>query len=483
MSGKLIFEKSVEGLSAANLPAADVPEINLQGNIPNELINDTLPNLPEVSERILTKHVTELARKMMSVDENFYPLGSCTMKYNPKINEWASGLDGFVNLHPYQDEDDVQGALELMYRLRKFLEEVSGLSEVSLTPAAGAHGELTSIMVVRRYFEDRGEDRPKVLIPDTAHGTNPASCALCGKHVVVVKSTAEGLVDIRDLKDKVDESVSAFMITNPNTLGLFEKNILKIADILHDHGAQLYLDGANLNAFIGRVKPADFGVDVMHFNLHKTFSTPHGCGGPGAGPIAVAEHLRGYLPIPQIEHDKESDKYFIDYNRPKSIGRVRTFYGQFLVCVRAYAYIRSLGSEGLREVSELAVLSANYLANKLKTHYTLPYSLPCMHEFVLSADRQKQRGVRALDIAKRLIDYGIHPPTMYFPLVVPECIMVEPTETEPLEVLDYFIESMYKIANEVVSQPDILHNAPHKSAVKRVDEVHAARYPDLRYRF
>ncbi len=478
---KLIFEQSVEGSSAVRFPECDVPQIDVAECIASELVADKPTELAEISEIQLTRHFTHLGNKMMSVDANFYPLGSCTMKYNPKLNEWAAGLEGFCSIHPYQHVDDVQGALELMYQLRKYLEEIAGLSEVCLSPAAGAHGEFTAVKVIRAYYEDKGDKRDRILIPDSAHGTNPASCALCGMHTSVVKSTEEGLVDLNDLSAKVNKQTAALMITNPNTLGLFERNIVEIARILHDNGAQLYLDGANMNAIIGRVRPGDFGVDVMHYNLHKTFGTPHGCGGPGAGPIAVAEHLRAYLPVPQVEKS-ENGRYLLDYERRKTIGQVRSFYGQFSVLVRAYAYIRSLGAEGLAEVSEKAVLSANYLAKCLQTHYTLPYALPCMHEFVISADRQKARGVRALDIAKRLLDYGIHPPTMYFPLIVPECIMIEPTETETLETLDYFIEAMQKIANEALSEPDLLHKAPWTMPVRRVDEVRAARELDLRWK-
>ncbi len=477
---ELLFEKSVDGQTAVKLPESDVPETAVGGSVPAELLAEQSPPLPELCEREVARHFTKLAQRMMSVDGNFYPLGSCTMKYNPKINEWAAGLEGFASLHPYQSPEDLQGAMELMYRLRKFLEEISGLAEVSLHPAAGAQGEMTSIMVVRAYYKDRKDDRDRVLIPDSAHGTNPASCALCGEHVTVIKSTAEGLVDLKDLAEKVDEKTAAMMITNPNTLGLFDKNIAEIAKILHDHGAQLYLDGANMNAIVGQARPGDFGVDIMHFNLHKTFSTPHGCGGPGAGPIAVAKHLSPYLPVPQVE--LVNGKYIWDTERPKTIGKIRTFYGQFGILVRAYTYIRSLGPQGLKNVSDKAVLAANYLAKKLQTHYSLPYALPCMHEFVISADRQKARGVRALDIAKRLIDYGVHPPTMYFPMIVPECIMVEPTETETKATLDSFVEVLRKIADEVISQPDLLHHAPWTTPVRRVDEVKAAREPDLRWK-
>jgi len=477
---QLVFEKSIEDQSAVNLPDIDVPQTPAREAIPKELLADEPPPLPELSEREITRHFTQLAQRMMSVDANFYPLGSCTMKYNPKINEWAANLEGFASLHPYQPEDDLQGAMELLYHLRKFLEEIAGLPEVCLQPAAGAQGEMTSIKIIHAYFKDRNDPRDHILIPDSAHGTNPASCALCGQQVTVVKSTPQGLVDMKDLAEKVNEKAAALMITNPNTLGLFDKNIVQITRILHDHGAQLYLDGANMNAIVGQVRPGDFGVDVMHFNLHKTFSTPHGCGGPGAGPIAVAEHLAPYLPIPQV--NLADGKFFWDFNRPKSIGKVRTFYGQFAVLVRAYTYIRSLGPQGLKNISDKAVLAANYLAKELQTHYTLPYPLPCTHEFVISADRQKAKGVRALDIAKRLIDFGIHPPTMYFPAIVPECIMIEPTETETLATLNYFVEVMKKIADEATTEPDMVQHAPCTTPVRRVDEVKAAREPNLRWK-
>jgi glycine dehydrogenase subunit 2 len=477
---KVLFEKSVAGESAVRLPECDVPQTRIESAIPAALLADKAPELPELGEREVTRHFTLLSKRMMSVDANFYPLGSCTMKYNPKINEWASGLDGFTSLHPYQDEADVQGALEIMYNLRKYLEEISGLAEVSLHPAAGAHGELTSMMVVRAYYRSRGEDRSEVLIPDTAHGTNPASCALCGETVTVVKSTPEGLVDLDDLKAKVSGKTAALMITNPNTLGLFEKNIVEIARIMHNSGAQLYIDGANMNAIMGQVRPGDFGADIMHFNLHKTFSTPHGCGGPGSGPIAVAEHLKPFLPVPQV--DFVNGKYVWDFKRPKSIGKVRTFAGQFGVMVRAYTYIRALGAQGVKEASDKAVLAANYLAKKLMDTYQLPYALPCKHEFVLSADRQKEKGIRALDIAKRLIDHDIHPSTIYFPMIVSECMMVEPTETETLETLDRFVAVMKAIDREVTSDPEAVHGAPWSTPVRRVDEVKAARQPDLHWK-
>ena len=479
---KLLFEQSVEGQSGVNLPQCDVPEASVSEAIPSALLAATPVRLPEMCEREVTRHFTRLSERMMSVDANFYPLGSCTMKYNPKINEWAADLPGFTAGHPYQDVQDIQGSMELMYRLRQLLEEIAGLSEVSLHPAAGAHGELTAMMVVRAYFRDRGENRDEVLIPDTAHGTNPASCALCGERVTIVKSTPEGLVDLDDLAAKITDNTAAMMITNPNTLGLFDKSIKKIADILHQRGAQLYLDGANMNAIMGQVRPGDCGVDVMHYNLHKTFSTPHGCGGPGAGPIAVAEHLAPFLPAPQV--DFVDGKYVWDFNRPKSIGKVRTFYGQFGVMVRAYTYNRALGHSGIKNVSDKAVLAANYLGKKLEPFYTLPYPLPCMHEFVISAEKQKDdHGIRALDIAKQLIDYGIHPPTIYFPLIVSECMMIEPTETETLETLDRFAAIMQRIAEQARTNPELAHQAPVTTPVSRVDEVKAAREPNLRWRY
>jgi len=416
---ELLFEKSTAGATATALPDVDVPSTAVEDHVPAGLLRSEPAALPELGEAMLVRHYTNLATRLFSVDGNFYPLGSCTMKYNPKFNEWAAGLGGFANLHPYQDEDQLQGALQLLYELRRDLAEIAGLAEVCLQPAAGAQGELTSLMVISAYHRDRGQQRTRVLIPDTAHGTNPASCTLCAKDVTVVKSTTDGVIDLDDLASKVDQNTAAMMITNPNTLGLFEHQIGRIAELLHQAGAQLYLDGANMNAILGIARPGDFGVDVMHFNTHKTFSTPHGCGGPGAGPIAVAEHLRPFLPVPQVEYDDNNDRYYWDWDRPKSIGKVRGFFAQFLVLVRAYAYIRALGPDGLKNVSERAVLAANYLAHHLRDYYSLPYPLPCMHEFVISAERQKARGVRALDIAKRLIDYGIHPPTMYFPAIVP----------------------------------------------------------------
>lgn len=476
----LLFEKSNPGQQAAWLGEDDTPAIQAAAALPSELVADSPCNLPELAEPQIVRHYTNLAHALFSVDANFYPLGSCTMKYNPKVNDWAASLPGMAGIHPYQDDNSVQGALQLLYELRCFLAEIAGLDEACLQPAAGAHGELASLMVINAFHQDNGDtERTRVLVPDSAHGTNPASCSLCGRYTDVVRSTEQGLVDVEDLKAKVDERVAAMMITNPNTVGRFDTNIDQIAQVLHDAGAKLYVDGANMNAILGMARPGDFGADIMHFNVHKTFSTPHGCGGPGAGPIACTAELAPYLPRPQIVRDGET--YRLDYDRPKSVGRVRAFTGQFGVLVRAYTYIRALGPGGLRDVSETAVLNANYLAARLRNHYDLPMPLPCMHEFVISADRQKQRGVRALDIAKRLIDYGFHPPTMYWPDIVSECIMIEPTETESLATLDSFVDSMIEIANDVISHPDRVHEAPHTTPVGRVDEVTAARQPDLRW--
>jgi glycine dehydrogenase subunit 2 len=402
------------------------------------------------------------------------------MKYNPKVNEWAASLPGLARVHPYQGTATVQGLLALMYELEEHLAEIAGLDAVSLQPCAGAHGELTSLMLVRAYHDQRGDRRDTILIPDSAHGTNPASSALCGYKVVQLRSDSAGMVDLGELKSALGPHVAAFMITNPNTLGLFERNICKIAQAVHKAGGLMYLDGANMNAILNVARPGDFGIDVMHFNLHKTFSTPHGGGGPGAGPIAVRKILEPFLPVPRIV--KKGDEYKLDEARPQSIGRVRSFFGNVGILVRAYAYIRSLGAAGLKAVSTAAVLNANYLREKLRSHYEIPYDGHCMHEFVLSAVRQKEKGVRALDIAKRLIDFGFYPPTIYFPLIVPEALMIEPTETESQETLDEFAEAMIAIAREAQENPAILQEAPHHAPVARLDEVKAARELKLRWK-
>ena len=474
----LLFEQSVPGACAVSLPELDVEPVDRTAVIPAELLAGEAPDLPEIGELDLVRHFTRLARRLFSVDGNFYPLGSCTMKYNPKINERAAALPGLAHLHPYQPVEDVQGILELLFNLRVYLAEIAGLAEVTLQPAAGAHGEMTGLMLINAYHRSRGESRPKVLTPDSAHGTNPASCAVCGRHAITVRSRPDGRVDLDDLNKKVDGQTAALMLTNPNTVGVFDASIGDIADILHKHGAMFYLDGANMNAILGIARPGDFGVDVMHFNTHKTFSTPHGCGGPGAGPVAVGEALRPFLPTPQVVRHADGT-YALDHDRPASIGKVRSFYGQIGVLVRAYTYMRALGATGLRRVAESAVLSANYLAARIKEDYDLTFAGPYAHEFI-AVPPFREHGVTELDVAKRLIDYGIHPPTMSWP--VPHCLMIEPTETESLATLDAFADAMIAIAGEARRTPERLHEAPTTMPVNRLDEVAAARKPDLRWR-
>ncbi|MFH1707641.1 MAG: aminomethyl-transferring glycine dehydrogenase subunit GcvPB [Planctomycetota bacterium] len=441
------------------------------------------PRLPEVDELTLVRHYTALSRENFSVDANFYPLGSCTMKYNPKLNEKAAALEGFQRLHPLDAPADAQGILALMHDLAGMLAEISGLPGITLQPAAGAHGELTGIMIAAAHFEARGEraKRTQILIPDSAHGTNPASAALCGFTVTEVKSGPDGLVDMNDFRAKLGPQTAVMMITNPNTLGLFESHIMEIAAALHANGSLLYMDGANLNAIMGFARPGDFGVDIMHFNLHKSFATPHGGGGPGSGPVGVTAALEQYLPVPVVV--KRGGTFALDYDRPRSIGRVRAFYGNVCVMVRAWTYLKTLGAAGTAEVSRLAVLNANYLLARLKGGYDIPYNRDryCMHEFVISAeDIKKAHGVGALDIAKALIDRNIHPPTVYFPLIVHEAIMIEPTETESRETLDAFVEVMLAIRAQAAADPEGMHHAPHTRPISRPDEVNAARNPVLR---
>jgi len=475
----LIFEKSVPGGCAVDLGESHVPATRLEDAVPAALLADEPPGLPEVGELELVRHYARLGARLFSVDANFYPLGSCTMKYNPRINEWAAGLPGFLHLHPLQTGPDIQGALEMLYHLRVFLAEIAGLDEVSLQPAAGAHGEMTSLMVVNAYHAAHGGMRPNVLTADTAHGTNPASCTICGRNAMPVKSRPDGMLDLDDLKAKVDEQTAALMITNPNTVGKFDDQIQKMADVLHERGALLYLDGANMNAILGVTRPGDFGVDVMHYNTHKTFSTPHGCGGPGSGPIAVRKVLAPYLPVPQVRR-RDDGTFFLDENLPKSIGKVRMFFGQFGVLVRCYAYIRALGPDGLKDVGEKAVLAANYLAACMKdaAGYSLPFSPPFGHEFILKPELRE--GLRVLDYAKRLIDLGIHPPTMEWP--IHGTLMIEPTETESKATLDHFVGAMKWIAKEAAEEPDKLKTAPTASWIERADEVAASRKPDVRWR-
>lgn len=476
----LIFELSKPGRIGYSLPELDIPEASIEELIPNEYLRDKEPELPEVAELDIMRHYTALSNRNHGVDSGFYPLGSCTMKYNPKVNENVARMPGFAHIHPLQDEETVQGAMELMYDLQEHLKEITGMDEVTLQPAAGAHGEWTGLMMIRAFHEANGDTkRTKVIVPDSAHGTNPASATVAGFETITVKSDENGLVDLEDLKRVVGEDTAALMLTNPNTLGLFEENIIEMAKIVHDAGGKLYYDGANLNAVLSKARPGDMGFDVVHLNLHKTFTGPHGGGGPGSGPVGVKADLIPFLPKPVLV--KRDGRYMFDYDRPQAIGRVKPFYGNFGINVRAYTYIRTMGPDGLKAVTEYAVLNANYMMRKLAPYYDLPYDRHCKHEFVLSGKRQKKLGVRTLDIAKRLLDFGYHPPTIYFPLNVEECIMIEPTETESKETLDAFIDAMIQIAKEAEENPEIVQEAPHTTVIKRLDETTAARKPILRY--
>jgi glycine dehydrogenase subunit 2 len=476
----LIFELSKKGRVGYSLPELEVEELSLAELIPSDYIRSEEAELPEVSELDIMRHYTALSKRNHGVDSGFYPLGSCTMKYNPKINENVARIAGLAHLHPLQEEETVQGAMELLFDLQEHLKEITGMDEVTLQPAAGAHGEWTGLMMIRAYHEANNDTkRTKVIVPDSAHGTNPASATVAGFETITVKSDENGLVDLEDLKRVVDEHTAALMLTNPNTLGLFEAHILEMAQIVHDAGGKLYYDGANLNAVLSKARPGDMGFDVVHLNLHKTFTGPHGGGGPGSGPVGVKADLIPYLPKPVLV--KNNEGYHFDYNRPQSIGRVKPYYGNFGINVRAYTYIRTMGPDGLKNVTEFAVLNANYMMRRLAPYYDLPFDQHCKHEFVLSGKRQKKLGVRTLDIAKRLLDFGYHPPTIYFPLNVEECIMIEPTETESKETLDSFIDAMIQIAKEVEETPEIVQEAPHTTVVKRLDETTAARKPILRY--
>jgi glycine dehydrogenase subunit 2 len=476
----LIFERSAPGRVGYSLPACDVPVKKLEALVPTHLLRDGIPGLPEVSEVDVVRHYTRLSQWNFGIDLGFYPLGSCTMKYNPRVNEDVARLPGFARAHPYLPDELAQGALQLLWELERFLAEVSGLDRVTLHPSAGAQGELAGMMMIRAYHQSKGNPRRKVLIPESAHGTNPASSALCGYQVVTVKSGPQGVVEPKAVAEVMDADVAAIMITNPNTLGLFEEHIAEIAEIVHEQGGQVYGDGANLNAVMGLTRPGDWGVDVMQINLHKTFSQPHGGGGPGAGPVAVRRHLAPFLPVPTVE--KGDEGYRLDFERPKSIGRVRSFAVSFGVMVRAYAYIRSLGAEGLKHAAETAVLNANYIMSQLKDDYHLPYDRRCKHECVFSDANQLPYDVKTLDIAKRLMDFGFHPPTIYFPLIVPGALMIEPTETESKETLDEFIAAMKAIAQEAREHPERVRNAPSKPRIGRLDETRAARQPVLRWK-
>lgn len=475
----LIYELSKPGRRGVRFPAPDVPQTEL----PAGMVRDKL-DWPEVSEIDVIRHFTRVSQKNHAIDINFYPLGSCTMKYNPKINEAVARYPGFASIHPFQDPSTFQGALELMFELQEELAEISGFPNVALQPAAGAHGELTGVLVARAYHRERGDtNRTKVLVPDSAHGTNPATAAMVGFQVVTIPSDERGNVDVEQVRKLAGPDTAALMITNPNTLGLWDENIRNVIEIVHQAGGLVYNDGANFNAILGIARPGDLGIDIMHFNLHKTFSTPHGGGGPGSGPVGVRAGLEQYLPGPRVRKTESADGASYDWLQPeKSIGRLHSFHGNFGMHVRAYTYIRMHGAAGLRQVSEDAVLAANYLLARLRDRYDLAFDRSCMHEFVLSGNRQKKNGVRTLDIAKRLLDFGMHPPTTYFPLIVPEALMIEPTETESKETLDYFVSAMLQIADEAESNPEYVRSAPHDTEYKRLDDVAANRNLNLRWR-
>ena len=473
---KTIFEKSngIDGITLTDEP------INLNF-IPKEFVREEDIKLPQMSELEVMRHYKSLSDKNFCIEKGFYPLGSCTMKYNPKVNEYLANLEDF-NIHPNMQDEDIQGSLKLMYNLQNSLLEITGMDAITLQPSAGAHGEMTGMMIIKQYFKSKGEIRKKVIIPDSAHGTNPASAKMCGFDIVEIKSNEKGQVDIQALKDVLDSDVAAIMMTNPNTLGIFEENVLEISKIMHENGSLLYYDGANFNAIMGYTNPKLMGFDVVHLNLHKTFATPHGGGGPGAGVVAVVNKLKDFLPIPTIKFNSENNLFYRNYNIKNTIGSVKGFCGNFSVFVKAYAYILMMG-KNLKYASENAVLNANYIKEKLKEYYELPINEPCMHEFVLSAEKQKgENGVSTLNIAKALMDYDIHPPTVYFPLIVHEAMMIEPTESETKERLDDFVDVMIKIADEIKSNPDKIINSPHTTPVLKIDEVQAARHPDLKFK-
>ncbi|MFP5234538.1 MAG: aminomethyl-transferring glycine dehydrogenase subunit GcvPB [Acidobacteriota bacterium] len=477
---RLVFEKSAPGKKAYKLPPLDVPSVD-----PAELLQDQhrtqSAQLPELAEIEIIRHFTRLSTWNYAIDLGMYPLGSCTMKYNPRVNEFVSRIEGLADAHPYRPDSLAQGIMEVIELLQKCLVEITGMDAITLQPAAGAHGEFTGILLARAWHESQGNPRKKIIIPDSAHGTNPATAAICGYQVENLKSNADGGIDLDALARQVDEDTAALMLTNPSTIGVFENQIHKIADILHAKGALLYMDGANMNALVGKVRPGDFGVDVMHLNLHKTFSTPHGGGGPGSGPVACKKFLEPFLPTPVLVRKEDGTKCW-DYNRPQSVGRVRAWYGNTGMFIRALAYILANGPDGLRQTTEDAVLNANYIRKKLEDLYELPYKTPSMHEVVFSDKRQQAKGVKTGDIAKRLIDYGFHPYTVSFPLIVPGALMIEPTESESVEELDLFIAAMRNIAHEVDTNPELVKNAPHSTRVSRLDEVKAARNPILRWK-
>jgi glycine dehydrogenase subunit 2 len=474
----LIFELSDEGKRSFSLPELDIPV--KEGLLEDNLLRKDIDGFPQISEVEIVRHFTRLSQTNHCVDTGFYPLGSCTMKYNPKINEKIASLQSFLSSHPYSPVDLVQGNLEILKTTEDLLSEITGMDAYTLQPSAGAQGELVGMMLIHAFLEAHGDARKIVLIPDSAHGTNPSSAHICGYHVKEIKSNEAGTVDLEDLSRNMTEEVAALMITNPNTLGIFEGDIKKISEIVHSRGGFVYMDGANLNALVGQCRPGDMDIDVIHLNLHKTFSTPHGGGGPGSGPVGIKSNLVPFLQIPVIE--KRGEEIFLDFDRPKSIGRVRSFFGNFLVVVRALAYILSLGPEGLKEVAEIAVLNSSYIRKGLENDFFLKYSTPTLHECVFSDKYQRESGIHNIDIAKRLIDFGLHPPTMSFPLIVPGALMIEPTETESKRDLDLFIAAMKQISTEAKEDPDVVKSAPHSSYVRRLDETAAARNPVLRWR-
>lgn len=474
----LLFERGSRGRVGVSLPASDVPEYDPTEEF-GEVTRASIEGMPELSEPEAFRHFVRISQWNYAIDLGFYPLGSCTMKYNPKINEAAARLPGFSRIHPYAPEEMVQGALQVMFELQEMLTEIGGFAATSLQPAAGAQGELAGLMLIRAWHQARGNPRSKVIVVDSAHGTNPASAAQVGYKVVAVKSRADGILHLDDVAKVMDDEVAAIMMTNPNTLGIFERDIRAICDLVHERGGLVYGDGANMNALLGRARPGELGIDVMHYNLHKTFTTPHGGGGPGSGPISVSEALVPHLPVPVVV--KRGDQYRLDYDRPDTIGRLRTFWGNFGMFVRAWTYIRELGADGLRNVSGRAVLNANYLRAQLDGTFHLPYETALLHEVIFTDKEQKKNNVTSMDIAKRLIDHGIHPPTVYFPLVVPGAMMIEPTETESKETLDVFVQAMRSIAEEAKTTPDVVQNAPSRTHLSRLDETRAARRPVLRW--
>ncbi len=479
MPESLLFEKSRHGRKGYTLPELDIPFKKVDEYLPVDYIRESLADLPELSEPEVVRHFIHLSQMNHHVDKGFYPLGSCTMKYNPKINEDLSRLQGFSGIHPMQEAEHVQGALHLMYELSQDLCKISGMDAVTLQPAAGAHGEMTGIKIMRAFHESKGNPRKVVLLPDSAHGTNPASATISGYETIQIKSNENGLVNIEDLKTRLNDNVAGFMLTNPNTLGLFESQVSDIATLVHKAGGLLYMDGANLNALLGLVRPGDIGFDIVHFNLHKTFSTPHGGGGPGSGPVGVTSQLADFLPIPVLT--QQHNQLCFNCNRPHSIGKIHSFFGNFGVMVKAFIYIRMMGSDGLKSISKNAIINANYLMHRLKKYYQLPFESHAMHEFVLSGDWQKEKGIKTLDIAKKLLDFGFHAPTIYFPLIIHEALMIEPTESESKEILDAFADTMIQIAKMVNTNPDSLKNAPETTPVGRLNEAEAARNLNVKY--